>query len=263
VQRLPAAARALAPALGRALPGLRRPKIALDALSRGDEAARLANWFPLFNREALPELLASDMPRPVVTGATERLIAGHLSRSDAVAPVNRMLYVDTKLWLSDYLLLRGDKLTMAASIEARVPLLDHKLVEFAASLPAGLKLRGLTRKYLLKRVARSLLPSQIVDRKKQGFPIPIAAWFRNEARPVLRDMLAPDTIRRRGLFAPAYVGRLMDEHESGRADHSVLLMGLLAVELWHRAFLDRRPGSGWHPVAAAADRQGGYESICR
>src|SRR5436853_2542834 len=106
-----------------------------------------------------------------------------------------MLYVDTKLWLPDDLLARGDKTSMANSLEARVPLLDHKVVEFAASLPPHLKLKGLTRKYLLKKVGRTLLPPQVIDRKKQGFPIPISAWLRTEARSYVQDLLSPRAVQ--------------------------------------------------------------------
>jgi len=119
-----------------------------------------------------------------------------------------------------------------------VPLLDHKLVEFAASLPRQLKLKGLTRKYLLKKVARAWLPGQIIDRKKKGFPVPLSAWFRNEARSFVYDMLSPATMQRRGLFNSDYVQQLLAEHESGFADHSSQLWGLLSVEIWHRRFID-------------------------
>jgi asparagine synthase (glutamine-hydrolysing) len=151
-----------------------------------------------------------------------------------------MLYMDTTLWLPDLLLARGDKMSMAASVEARVPLLDHKLVEFAASLPTNLKVKGLVRKYLLKKVARSWLPKEIVQRKKQGFPIPIAFWLRNEARSFTRDILSPTSLRRRGLLNPSVVERLICEHEQRRADHSALLWGLISLELWQRVFLDSR-----------------------
>jgi asparagine synthase (glutamine-hydrolysing) len=160
-----------------------------------------------------------------------------------VDPLNRMLYVDTKLWLPDDLLARGDKMSMAASLEARIPLLDHKLVEFAASLPPHLKLRRLTRKYLLKKVARRWLPGEIIDRKKEGFPMPFSVWFRKEARSFVRDLLSPSLVRKRGLFNVEYVQKLLDQHESGAADHAALLWGLLSVELWHRAFLDSTPSS--------------------
>jgi asparagine synthase (glutamine-hydrolysing) len=152
-----------------------------------------------------------------------------------------LLYLDTKLWLPDDLLARGDKMSMAASLEARVPLLDHRLVEFAARLPTHLKVRRLTRKYLLRKVARAWLPDEILDRKKKGFPMPTALWFRQEARPFVRDLLAPGAIRARGLFNPEYVHRLLVEHENARADHGNLIWGLLNVELWYRLFIDVSP----------------------
>jgi asparagine synthase (glutamine-hydrolysing) len=149
-----------------------------------------------------------------------------------------MLYVDTKLWLPDDLLARGDKTSMAASIEARVPLLDHKVVEFAASLPSHLKIRNMTRKYLLKKLAERLLPNEIVHRKKQGFPIPISVWFRSEAREFVCDLLSPNTLRRRGLFDIVYVQKLLREHMSGRADRGAQLWALASIELWQRRFID-------------------------
>ncbi|HYN88155.1 MAG TPA: asparagine synthase (glutamine-hydrolyzing), partial [Ardenticatenaceae bacterium] len=238
---LPGPARSLALAASERIPGLRKPKVALYALCQPDETSRLVNWFPLFNRDRKAALLSDEMNAMVRADSADRIFAQHLARTDARHPLNRMLYVDTKLWLVDDLLARGDKTSMAASLEARVPLLDHKLVEFAASLPPNLKLNGLTRKYLLKKVARAWLPPEIIDRKKQGFPVPISVWFRKEARSFLRDALAPATIRQRGLFNPASVQKLLDDHETGFADNGSLLWGLLSVELWHRLFIDAKP----------------------
>jgi asparagine synthase (glutamine-hydrolysing) len=169
------------------------------------------------------------------------VFAEHLARTDATDPLHRMLYVDTKLWLPDDLLARGDKTSMAASLEARVPLLDHKLVEFAASLPPHMKVRGLTRKYLLKKVSQAWLPPEIIHRKKKGFPMPFSLWLRNEARPFLHDVLSPSALRRRALFNPLFVEKLVTEHEEGFADHGSLLWGLISVELWLRIFMDSRP----------------------
>lgn len=235
--QLPAPARSLLLAAGQHLPGLRRPKIALYALCQTDEVTRFTNWFPLFNQDMKAALLTEQFRQQINGISSDSIFSHHLAHTDATTPLNRMLYVDTKLWLADYLLLRGDKLTMAASLEGRVPLLDHKLVEFAATLPPRLKLRGWMRKYLLKEVSRKWLPEQIVDRKKEGFPIPISSWFRGEARDFLHDLLSPDTIRRRGLFDEGYVGTLLQEHDTGRDDHGVLLWGLANVELWQRLFL--------------------------
>jgi asparagine synthase (glutamine-hydrolysing) len=240
-RRLPKFARSLALAGSEHLPGLRRQKIALNALCRPDEVSRLVNWFPLFNSEAKQGLLSGDFKRSLNGHNADSVFAEHLARTDAHSPLHRMLYVDTKLWLPDDLLARGDKTSMAASLEARIPLLDHKLVEFAASLPPGLKVKGLTRKYLLKEVAKAWIPTEILHRKKKGFPMPFSIWFRKEAGPFLHDALSPATVRRRGLFEPRFVQKLLGEHDSGFANHGSLLWGLLSVELWHRCFLDSRP----------------------
>jgi asparagine synthase (glutamine-hydrolysing) len=178
-----------------------------------------------------------------------RVFADQLSRSDAVDRLSRMLYVDTKLWLPDDLLARGDKMSMAASLEARVPFLDHKLVEFAASLPSRWKLNGFARKYLLKKVVRQWLPTEIVDRKKKGFPVPVSLWFRKEARSYVRDVLSPAAVRQRGIFDPLHVQRLLDHHDTGILDSGSQIWGLLNIELWFRQFIDK--SRAWNAVAAA------------
>jgi asparagine synthase (glutamine-hydrolysing) len=240
---LPRTAQSLTWKMAEHLPGLRRPKLALFALCQQEEVAQMTSWFPLFNHEMKSRLLVDEYKRSLEDLRSESVFAEHLAQTDAVDSLNRMLYVDTKLWLPDDLLARGDKTSMAVSLEARVPFLDHKLVEFAASLPPQLKLKRLTRKYLLKKIARHWLPDRIIDRKKEGFPMPFALWFRKEARTFVRDLLSTNTIRRRGLFNAEYVQQLFDQHESGAADHSALIWGLVSVELWHRAFLDSAPSS--------------------
>jgi asparagine synthase (glutamine-hydrolysing) len=237
-QFLPQAAKSMALTACAHLPGLRRQKLALYALCQENEVARLVNWFPLFNSDFKQSLLSGEFKSTVNGNGAKAVFVRHLDRTDAVDPLHRMLYVDTKLWLPDDLLARGDKTSMAASLEARVPLLDHKLVEFAAALPSQLKVKGLARKYLLKRVANSWLPPKIVHRKKKGFSMPFSIWFRKEARPFLRDALSPSVLRRRGLFNPVFVEKLIKEHETGFADHSSLLWGLLSVELWQRLYID-------------------------
>ena len=129
---------------------------------------------------------------------------------------------------------------MAASIEARVPLLDHTVVEFAASCPVSAKARGVQRKRLLKLVARDHVPHEVIDRRKAGFSVPFPMWLRNELRPLARDLLAPDRVRRRGLFDAAAVGRLLERHERGEADHATIIYGLINLELWQQAYID-----GW------------------
>jgi len=239
-QRIPKTARSLALAAGARLPGLRRQKLALYALSQPEEATRFVNWFPLFNSEMKQALLSEDLKDSLRGYDTDSVFEQHLACTDASEPLNRMLYVDTKLWLSDLLLARGDKMSMAVSLEARVPLLDHKLVEFAATLPQNLKVKGLVRKYLLKKVSRRWLSPEIIDRKKQGFPMPSSLWFRKEARSFVRDVLSPSTLRNRGLFDFNFVEKLIEQHENGFADHGALLWGLMSVELWQHVFMDSR-----------------------
>jgi len=225
--------------LAERLPGLRRAKIAISALSYADEARRMANWFPMFKDDAKAQLFVERFAD--LRSGAEAEFTKHLARCHATDSVDRMLYVDSKLWLVDYLLLRGDKLTMANSLEARVPLLDHKLVEFAARLPREFKLRGSQRKYLLKQVGRRLLPAQIIDRPKQGFPIPLEQWLRREAAPLMRDLLSDETLQRRGYFEPRYVQRLIQQHVSGYCDHATELWGLMSLEMWQRQFIDQVP----------------------
>jgi asparagine synthase (glutamine-hydrolysing) len=250
--RIPNVAKSLALTASAHLPGLRRQKLALYALSQDDEAARFVNWFPLYNTELKRALLSEDLKESLQDCSTNSVFEELLTRTNATDPLNRMLYVDTKLWLPDLLLARGDKTSMAVSLEARVPLLDHKLVEFAASLPQNMKLKGLARKYLLKKVSSRWLPPEIIHRKKQGFPMPLSLWLRNEARSFVRDVLSPSALRRRGLFNPSFVEKLIQQHENGFADHSSLLWGLMSMELWQRVFMDSRMRAEIEPGALAA-----------
>lgn len=236
----PAQLRSTALRIVEQIPGLRRPKTALLALCQPNELARMTSWFPLFNRVRKSCLLTEDLFRMLRDPYAEEVFREQIESVDAKDWLSRMLYVDTKLWLPDDLLARGDKTSMAASLEGRVPLLDHKLVEFAASLPSNMKIKRLARKYLFKKVARKWLPTEVIDRKKEGFPMPFSLWFRKGCRSFVHDLLSPETTRRRGLFNSGYVQKLLNEHDKGTADHGQLLWGLVSVELWHRAFLDSR-----------------------
>ena len=237
-KRIPAPVRSAMLSMSGMLPGMRRQKLALYALCQQDEVTRLLNWFPLFNSDMKAALVSDSFSREVQRDIARESFAAMLERTNATTALNRMLYVDTKYWLVDDLLARGDKTSMGTSLEARVPFLDHKVVEFAASVPPSLKLKGLQRKYLLKQVSRKLLPDAIIDRKKKGFPIPIPIWIRNEARPFVRDVLSHDAISRRGLFNVAAVEKLLQEHETGFADHGSLIWSLLSIELWYQQFID-------------------------
>jgi asparagine synthase (glutamine-hydrolysing) len=152
--------------------------------------------------------------------------------------VNQMLYVDLKTFLPCLNLAYTDKTSMASSVEVRVPLLDHELVEMAARIPARLKLKGLTRKYILKRAAEAWLPREIVYRKKAGFSAPLRAWLTRDLREMVEDLLSETNIRRRGYFDYRIVRRLIDDTRSGREDNNLKIFQLLTLELWHREFID-------------------------
>jgi asparagine synthase (glutamine-hydrolysing) len=127
---------------------------------------------------------------------------------------------------------------MAVSLEVRAPFLDPRVAEFAASLPANYKLRGSTTKYILKKASAPLLPSFVTRRGKKGFGVPVAEWLKGRLRPLARDLLSPERIRKAGLFDADYVLRLQDEHERGQANHRKLLWTLLMFELWHESFIE-------------------------
>jgi asparagine synthase (glutamine-hydrolysing) len=152
--------------------------------------------------------------------------------------INQMLYIDLKTFLPCLNLTYTDKTSMASSVEVRVPLLDHELVEMAARIPARLKLKGLTGKYILKRAARRWVPREIINRKKAGFSAPVRAWLVRELREAVEDLLSEPNIRRRGYFNYQGVRRLIDENISGREDNSLKVFQLLTLELWHRTFID-------------------------
>ena len=152
--------------------------------------------------------------------------------------VNQMLYVDLKTFLPCLNLTYTDKTSMASSLEVRVPLLDHELVEMTARIPARLKLKGLTRKYIFKRAAEAWLPREIVYRKKAGFRAPLRAWLARDLRGMVEDLLSETNTRRRGYFDYQFVRRLIDDNRSGREDNNLKIFQLLMLELWHREFID-------------------------
>jgi asparagine synthase (glutamine-hydrolysing) len=148
--------------------------------------------------------------------------------------LERIMYLDTVTELPGDILTKVDRMSMAHSLEVRVPLLDHVLVEYVARLPVTYKLRGTTTKYIFKRAFGHLLPEQILSRPKMGFALPLQHWFSNDLKDFLRDVLFDSRSMQRGYFRPAFVDRLVEEHARGRRDHSYLLWSLMALELWHR-----------------------------
>jgi len=151
--------------------------------------------------------------------------------------LSKMLYIDTKTWLPDDLLIKADKITMANSIELRVPLLDHKVLEFAANLPSYCKVNGLTTKYILKEVFADKVPVEIIERKKTGFPVPYQRWFRRDLKQYVNDILLDQRTFSRGYFRKGAIEKILAINNAG-AEYSKEIFSLLVLELWHRIFVD-------------------------
>jgi asparagine synthase (glutamine-hydrolysing) len=158
-------------------------------------------------------------------------------RSDA--RLDSLLYIDSKTYLPGDILTKVDRMSMAVSLEARVPLLDHKLIEFVTRIPASMKLAGFETKHLFKQAIGDLVPAEIINRPKQGFGVPIQQWINQQLRQRIRDTLNDPRTLQRGYVTRSHVELLLDEHERGRRDHAMALWSLLMLELWHRQYVDR------------------------
>ena len=202
-----------------------------------DAVARHHVWFGSFTPEEQTDLLTPDA---LATSdgeiyAQARQLAEECDNEDLVT---RMQSVDTRLYLAEDILTKVDRASMAVSLEVRAPFLDPRVAQFAASLPPNYKLRGHKTKYILKKAVHELLPPFVTKRGKKGFGVPVAEWLKLNLRPLARDLLSPERVRRAGVFNPDYIARLQDEHERGVANHRKLLWTLLMFELWHESFIE-------------------------
>ena len=159
-----------------------------------------------------------------------------LGETDAKETLDQLLYVDSKTYLHE-LLMKQDQMSMAASIESRVPFLDHKLVEFTAKMPTKMKLRGSTTKFLLKEAMKGILPDEILYRPKMGFPVPIGNWFRNKYRHIIDEYVLSERTLSRGIFEPNFVREIVNKHNTGE-NHDERLWFLVNFEIWQRRFFD-------------------------
>src|SRR5438067_2776787 len=202
------------------------------------EACALKHAYGLFEGGVRGSLYAADFAREVRDAdpfAGFRLAYDSCPSPD---PIDRALYVDVKTYLVDDILTKVDKMSMAVALEARVPLLDHELIEFAATVPAALKLKNGRGKHLLRRLLERRVPKSIVDRPKHGFEAPTGEWLRGPLAPMVDDLLLDGRLRSRGVFNDEAVARLWREHRSGSHDHRHRLWSLVMLELWFREFLD-------------------------
>jgi len=199
---------------------------------------RYLGYQTYFTDEAKQRLYTGDLRTEVGAGDAYAAHRRYFARVKGAAPLNQLLYVDMKTFLPCLNLMTTDKTSMAANLEVRVPFLNKEMIEFAARMPASLKLKGLKRKYILKRAAEKLLPHDVVWRRKAGFGAPIRSWLRGALQPMVNDLLSEETIRRRGLFRFEEVKRIIGANLSGREDYNLQVFQLLNLELWMRAFID-------------------------
>jgi asparagine synthase (glutamine-hydrolysing) len=202
-----------------------------------DTVARHHIWFGSFTPEQQEQLLTREALAASDSDiyANAREIVEECNSDDLIT---RMQSVDTRLYLAEDILTKVDRASMAVSLEVRAPFLDPRVAEFAASLPGHYKLRGMKTKYILKKAVHDMLPGFVTRRGKKGFGVPVAEWLKFKLRPLARDLLSPERVRRAGVFNPDYVARLQDEHERGVANHRKLLWTLLMFELWHESFVE-------------------------
>jgi asparagine synthase (glutamine-hydrolysing) len=221
-----------------------RQKLSRTFLTRSADLDTLYfDNFAVFARADQPSLLSRET-RERVRGV-DPYAAYHaaLAATDAHTLLDRLLYADTKTYLHE-LLMKQDQMSMAASIESRVPFLDHPLVEFVARMPQRLKLRGLTTKWVLRQAMKDHLPPEILSRKKMGFPVPVGAWFRGPYRHLLDEYVLGDRALARGVFDPAALRNVVARHVTGGENHSERLWALVTFELWHRLYIDgEEPGA--------------------
>jgi asparagine synthase (glutamine-hydrolysing) len=171
-------------------------------------------------------------------GAGEREFKRYAESVSTGNPIDNLLYLDSKTYLPGDILTKVDRMTMATSLEARVPLLDHKLIEFVVQIPTALKIKGTETKYILKRAMEGIVPREILYREKQGFGVPINEWINAQLRTRIHSDLSDEKTQARGYFEKSYIQNLLDEHSNNRRDHSHALWLLWMLELWHRKFVD-------------------------
>ncbi|HEX7331552.1 MAG TPA: asparagine synthase (glutamine-hydrolyzing) [Pyrinomonadaceae bacterium] len=211
--------------------------VALDPVHRYLDSVSV---FTGLNRQLL---YTSDFRKQLGTdGGVIAEFRAHAATVNTGEPLDQLLLIDSKTYLPGDILTKVDRMSMAVSLETRVPLLDHKLIEFVMRIPASMKMSGTETKYIFKKAVADLVPQEILNRPKQGFGMPIQQWINAQLKERIRDTLQGLRARQRDYINPRYLNVLLDEHERGRRDHSYALWNLFMLELWHRTFVDQ-PGT--------------------
>jgi asparagine synthase (glutamine-hydrolysing) len=248
-EHVPAALRAAIARLGRCLPeggAISSPTNRIRRLASGlgqDAATRYAGYVCWFNADQRRDLYQPDFSAELADLDGARELAKRWASTSGASVVDRMLEVDATTYLVEDLIAKIDIATMAHGLEARSPLLDHQLMELAASIPGNLKVRGREKKWILREALRPWLPAAVLDRRKQGFSVPLSTWLRTDLQTWAREILLDPGTARRGYFEPATVRRLLDRHAAGTDADARRIYSLLMLELWHREFIDLNAGA--------------------
>ncbi len=219
------------------LPAAFNRKLSRTFLSRESNVESLfLDNFGVFSREMQRGLFSKSTKAKIADLDPYTRQNALIRECDAVDILDKLLYADTKTYLHE-LLMKQDQMSMAASIESRVPFLDHKLVEFSARMPRELKLRGSTTKWILREAMKDILPPEILDRPKMGFPVPIGNWFRGPFKHIVNEFVLGKRVLERGIFDGEFVRSLVARHNAGE-DHDERIWALVNFEIWHRRFID-------------------------
>jgi asparagine synthase (glutamine-hydrolysing) len=216
----------------------RRLRSMAEILAISDMPSRFASWYGGFDTRHQTRVLSDTMRSEIGDGGLARTFHEIVNACDSKNALDRFLYCDIHSRLVDDILVKSDRMSMGAGIEARVPFLDHKVVEFAARLPQNLKIDGLRSKILLKRLGERYLPHEIMYRRKVGFTVPLSRWFTGPWRGLIADVLLSDRCLDRGYYNADVVRSIVDDHIERRIDREQGIWIMLALEVWHRLFVD-------------------------
>lgn len=243
-QKVPLFIRGIISGTASLLPDSVNPKNRLRRFKRFLEGANLplnqryVRWVGIFNEDLKKNLYSDDFSKAVSTVDSRRFIGRFLSDSNGLSLTDTLLYTDTMTYLPNDLLVKMDLASMANSLEARSPFLDHKLIEFVARLPSEYKLNGFVKKYILKKITSGMIPQENIYRRKMGFGVPVGEWFRNELKGLLYQTILSSSFLKSGYFKQDTVKNIVEQHISKQRDYSFQIWALLMLELWHKRFMD-------------------------
>ena len=241
--KLPELLRGAMPPILNCIPPSEKKKGLINRAKRFVEGMQLppdlehTRWMIFLQEAEKAKLYSNDVQDVLNDSDSFEFIRSYFNRVNTTDSLNRQLYVDIKSYLVDDILVKVDRMSMAASLEARVPFLDHRFVEFTATIPSRLKLQGKNTKYLLKKAMGDILPPQILNRGKEGFSIPIKNWLKTDLKSLMLEVLEPQKIKREGFFNANYVERLKKEHLSGKENHSHRLWSMMVFGIWQDLYL--------------------------